>query len=69
MLLDRPKEELARDLKEQAVKFYGPKRAEELEKEIERVSSWLALIAPHRLEIDSDEPDFLVAPHAEGEAR
>ena len=45
MLLDRPKEELARDLREQAVKFYGPERAEELEKEIDRVVGWLALIA------------------------
>ncbi len=67
MLLDRPREELARDLLEQATKFYGAGRAEELRKEIDRVSEWMALIAPHRLEIDADEPDFLVAPDAEGE--
>ncbi len=67
MLLDRPKEELSRDLMEQATKFYGPDRAEELRKEIERVSGWLYLIAPHRLRIDGDEPDFVVAPHAEAE--
>lgn len=67
MLLDRPKEELARDLLEQATKHYGPERAQALQKEIDRVAGWLSLIAPHRLPIDGDEPDFLVAPQAEGE--
>jgi len=69
MLLDRPKEEIARDLAEQAAKFFGPERAAELEKEIDRVAGWLALIAPHRLDIDGDEPDFLVAPHADMEVQ
>ncbi len=67
MLLDRPKEEIARDLLEQATKVYGHARAEELRTEIDKVAGWLSLIAPHRLEIDADEPDFVVAPARQGE--
>ncbi len=67
MLLDRPKEEIARDLLEQATKFYGVERAGALKTEIDRVAGWISLIAPQHLEIDGDEPDFVVAPDAQGE--
>lgn len=62
MLLDRPKEEIARDLLEQATGFYGPERAEVLRAEIDKVAGWISLIAPHQLELDGDEPDFAIAP-------
>lgn len=67
MLLDRPKEEIVRDLTEQAVKAWGPERAEALKLEIGKVADWISLIAPNRLELESDEPDFLVAPAMEWE--
>ncbi|MGE5620440.1 MAG: hypothetical protein ACM3US_14435 [Sphingomonadaceae bacterium] len=69
MLLDRPKEEIARDLFEHASRAYGPERAETLRTEIDRVADWISLIAPIRLEIDADEPDFVVAPAGQGEVR
>ncbi|MHB0869943.1 MAG: hypothetical protein ACYC66_15505 [Chloroflexota bacterium] len=67
MLLDRPKEDIARDLLDQAARSYGPERAEALRTEIDRVAEWISLIAPLRLEIDADEPDFATAPAGQGE--
>lgn len=66
---DRPKEEIARDMKAQAAAMWGPERAATLTAEIDKVAGWISLIARHPLELDGEEPDFLVAPAAEKEAR
>lgn len=69
MLLDRPKDEIARDLLTQAANNWGAGRAEALRRQIEEVAGWLSLIAACRLEIDGEEPDFLVAPPVGSEGR
>ncbi len=61
-MIGRSKEEIARDLREQAEKNYGPERAEALRGAIEDTARNLSLIMGQALPIDGDEPDFLVAP-------
>lgn len=62
MLLDRSKEEIARELLARATECWGAERAEDLRKPIEDAATSLSLIARYTLELDGDEPDFLVAP-------
>ena len=65
MLLDRSKEEIARELAEQATKAYGPKRAAALSREIEKAAGWLALVGSQPIDPRGEEPDYMFAP-AEG---
>ncbi len=62
VVLDRSREEIARDLTEQAEKTWGTERAAALRAEIDKVADWISLIAPEKADLEGDEPDFLVAP-------
>jgi hypothetical protein len=66
MLLDRSKEEIVRELAEQAAKAYGPERATALSREIEKAAGWLALVGSQPIDPRGEEPDCMFAP-AEGE--
>ena len=68
MRIDRSKEEIARDLMATAVKVWGAEKAEELRSEIDTHARHLSLVGKYVLPLDSDEPDFVVAPYPEGEA-
>ncbi len=65
MLFDRPKTEITRELTEQARQTWGQQRTNALQVEIGKVANWISLIAPYQLEMEADEPDFLVAPATE----
>ncbi len=67
MLLNRSKEEIVRDLTEQASKAYGPERAAALSKEIEKAAGWLVLVGSEPIDPRGEEPDYMFAP-AKGEA-
>lgn len=69
MLLDRSKEEIARDLMEQAARTWGAERAEALRSQIDDTAESLSLIGRHALAIDGEEPDFLVAPAVRWEGK
>ena len=69
VVLDRSREEIARDLTEQAEKTWGPERAAALREEIDKVADWISLIAPEKADLEGDEPDFLVAPASEREGQ
>jgi hypothetical protein len=66
MLLSGSKEQVERDLFDEAVRYWGAERAEALRSDVDKVASWLALISQYDIEMDADEPDFLVAPALEG---
>ena len=66
-MLNRSREEIARDLTEDAKRVWGPERAAALKAEIDKVAGWISIIVPKQLELESDEPDYLVAPAAMGE--
>lgn len=68
MLLSDSKQQVERDLFDDAVRAWGPDRAEELRADIGKVAGWLALISKYEIAIEADEPDFLVAPDADEEA-
>lgn len=61
-MLNRSKEEIARDLTEAAEKVWGPERATALKAEIDKVADWVSLVTPQSLDLEADEPDYLVAP-------
>jgi len=67
MMPGQAKEQIAQELVERASGYWGVERAEDLRSKIEQTASWLSLIAQATLEIDEDEPDFLVAPAVRGE--
>jgi hypothetical protein len=62
MILSSSKEQVGRDLFDEAVRYWGAERAEALRADIDRAAAWLALISQYEVGIDADEPDFLVAP-------
>jgi hypothetical protein len=66
MLLDRSKEELIRELTEQAAKAYGPERAAALGMEIDKAAGWLVMVGSEPIDPRGEEPDYMFAP-AEGE--
>ncbi len=68
MLFDRTKEEIADGLLDQVTKGLSIERADADRGQIEDTARWIYLIGRYPLEIDGDEPDFLVAPchHREG---
>lgn len=68
-MLNRSKEEIARDLVAQATRTWGTDRVDALRGQIEETADWLSAVGSHRLEIDGDEPDFLVDPAAGREAQ
>ena len=47
---------------EQAARLYGPARAEDLRKQIEETAESLSALSRFGLELDGEEPDFLVSP-------
>lgn len=61
MMPSRSKEEIARDLAEEARRVWGTERAAALKAEIDKVADWISLVAPQQLDLESDEPDYLVA--------
>jgi hypothetical protein len=61
MRLDRPKEEIERELLERARETWGEGRAEALRAQIRDAAGWMATLGEHRLGIHDEEPDFLVA--------
>lgn len=67
MMLNRSKEEIARDLTEEATRVWGPERAAAMKAEINKVADWISLVAPHQLDLEADEADYLVAPAIVGE--
>ena len=69
MRIDRPKDEIARDMLEAAAKIWGPEHAEALRSEIDSCADHLSRIGRYVLPLDDDEPDFLVAPRLEGEVK
>jgi hypothetical protein len=62
MLLDRSKEEIARDLLARATAAWGAERTEELRAQIDETAGWLATVGRYPVKLEGDEPDFLVAP-------
>ena len=68
MLPNRPKEEIDRDLTEQATKMWGAERAKALKGQIAETAGWLAQIAAYPVAFDGDEPDFLAPPPETGRA-
>ncbi len=69
MRIDRPKDEIARDMMEAAAKIWGPEHAETLRAEIDSCSDHLSRIGKYVLPLDTDEPDFLVAPGLDSEVK
>ncbi len=67
MILNRSREEIARDLTEKAIRVWGPERAAALKSEIDKVADWISLVVPQPLALEADEPDYLVAPVTKGE--
>ncbi|MHB1162224.1 MAG: hypothetical protein ACYC3V_18110 [Chloroflexota bacterium] len=64
---DATKEQIAGELRDRAAQMWGAERAGALRSKIDQTAGWLSLIAQHTLEIDRDEPDFLVSAGGEGE--
>jgi len=64
MFMDRPKEQIVLDLQKRATEMWGAERARALQAQIEETARSLHLVARIQLELDAEEPDFLVAPAA-----
>ncbi len=67
MLLDRSKEEIARDLLAQAERAWGAGRAEALRAQIDESAEALARIGAYPVALDGDQPDYLAPMATRGE--
>lgn len=69
MRLDRPKEQIEQELLVQARDTWGAERVEALRHIIGDAAGWISLIGRYKLGIHEEEPDYLVAPEPNREAR
>lgn len=61
-MLDRSKDEIARDILERGARLWGSERAEAMKEDAEKIAESVAVIMKRSLPLDGAEPDFLVAP-------